>query len=52
LTDSTSPNSYHKRLLAKACPEPDLMYRSNASAFGLSEKAKYVTSRQGLNLDV
>ena len=30
---------YHKRLFAKACPEPDLRYRSKDSAFARIEKA-------------
>ncbi len=34
-------------LFAKACPEPDLKYRSNSTAFDLSEKARQVTSIHG-----
>ena len=31
---------HHNLLLAKACPEPDLRYRSNSMAFDSSEKAR------------
>jgi hypothetical protein len=31
---------HHNRLFAKACPEPDLRYISNSTAFDSSEKAR------------
>ena len=43
---------HHNRLLAKACPEPDLRYRSNSTAFDSSEKARWVMSFQDLYLVV
>jgi hypothetical protein len=48
---SVTPN-YHSRLRAKACPEPDLRYRSKASALARSLNAMYVISFRGLNFDV
>jgi hypothetical protein len=35
-----SIDRYRSFLLAKACPEPDLRYRSNSTAFDSSEKAR------------
>src|SRR5260370_8996767 len=43
---------HHRRFLAKARPEWDLRYLSNASALYLSGKAQYQTNSQGLNLAV
>jgi len=43
---------YHNLLPAKAVPDPDLRYFSNSDALDSSEKARYVISFQGLNLEV
>jgi len=44
--------NHHKRLLAKARPDPDFRYFSNSTAFFLFEKATYETRRHGLNFEV
>jgi len=43
---------YHNRFLAKADPDPDFKYFSNAVAFSLSLKPKNITNSHGLSLHV
>jgi hypothetical protein len=44
--------AYQERFFAKACPEPDLRYRSNSTARWSSWKQRCITTFHGRYLEV